>query len=131
VELMRQRNAAKRPGIKYLQADACSMSQFADGSFDIVFDKSTMDCLKCVGKAATTRCSSEIHRVLKDTGLYLCVSFHSPQEFKPVIEKTGSMRQYWDVTALTSKFKCASGVGSETEEISLLVCRKVMLCEWR
>merc|ERR1711920_1023017 len=100
IETMRCRNAELRPGIKYVTADACDMGIFADSSFDVVFDKSTLDALKCAGKSATTKMSHEIHRVLKDSGVYLCVSLNGPEEVQPLIESTECPDRRWNVQTL-------------------------------
>eukprot|EP00435_Cladocopium_sp_Y103_P012536 s3873_g3.t1 len=57
LETMRQRNV-DRPGMTYLWADAMDLSVFADESFDVVFDKSTLDALKCRGAEATSSSSA-------------------------------------------------------------------------
>ena len=49
--------------------DARELSLFPDGSFDVVFDKSTLDALKCAGQDATSQMSSEIHRILSSDGV--------------------------------------------------------------
>ena len=67
VDTMRLQNAGVRPGIKYAQCNACDMHEFTDRSWDIIFDKSTMDALGCAGRDSTSRCSSEVHRVLEDS----------------------------------------------------------------
>ena len=48
--------------------DARELSMFPDGSFDVVFDKSTLDALKCAGQDSTSRMSSEIYRILSSDG---------------------------------------------------------------
>ncbi|CAE7208300.1 EEF1AKNMT, partial [Symbiodinium pilosum] len=85
LDTMRQLNASKRPGIKYQLADARELSMFSDNSFDVVFDKSTLDALKCAGPDSTSMMSSEIHRVLSSDGVYLCVSLNTPEEAQPAI----------------------------------------------
>eukprot|EP00931_Biecheleriopsis_adriatica_P030137 TRINITY_DN17787_c0_g1_i1.p1 TRINITY_DN17787_c0_g1~~TRINITY_DN17787_c0_g1_i1.p1 ORF type:complete len:195 (-),score=25.70 TRINITY_DN17787_c0_g1_i1:127-711(-) len=94
LETMRQRNIS-RPGIKYKRVDARKMPAFADKSFDVVFDKSTMDALKCSGSAATRSCSAEVYRVLKDTGWYFCISVHSSDYFLATLQETGSFGYKW------------------------------------
>lgn len=100
LDTMRKRNAEERPGIKYALVDARDMSQFADASFAVVFDKSTMDAIKCANRESTTRMSAEVHRVLKDDGVYLCVSFHPPEDVQENIEDTGMTTRKWSVRVL-------------------------------
>merc|ERR1719454_1310304 len=101
VKEMRARNSVARPGIKYMQCDARDMQCFSDASFDIVFDKSTMDALKCAGRSSTRSCSTEVHRVLKDGGLYLCVSFTDPDQMVSCIEDTLYSGCDWQIQVLS------------------------------
>merc|ERR1712151_1429843 len=96
---MRMHNATLRPGIRYMQLDARDM-KLPDKSFDIVIDKSTIDALSCAGWKSVSRYSSEVHRVLKDCGIFLCVSLHKPKEIKSRIEETGKNGHQWRVKVL-------------------------------
>ncbi|CAE7549202.1 EEF1AKNMT [Symbiodinium sp. CCMP2592] len=100
LDTMKQLNTSRRPGIKYELADARELSLFPDGSFDVVFDKSTLDALKCAGQDATSQMSSEIHRILSSDGVYLCVSLNTPEEAQPAIEHTAHEDRRWDVQVL-------------------------------
>lgn len=54
--------------------------EFADGTFDVVLDKGTMDSILC-GEGSTKHCSkmmSEISRVLKPGGTYVAISYGQP-----------------------------------------------------
>jgi len=76
ISMMRERNAEKRPGIKWVVGDAFALD-FADSSFDIIIDKSTMDALSCeVGKTNQNmvRLTGEVSRVLQTGGAYLVFS---------------------------------------------------------
>jgi ubiquinone/menaquinone biosynthesis C-methylase UbiE len=123
---MRQRNAQLRPGIKYMENDACQMRSFADKSFEIIFDKSTMDALLCAGRGACRRASAEIHRVLKDSGLYLCVSLTHPEQMKSAIEDTGhySVSRQWRVQILSCQSDNQDANG-DPQIVYMYVCRKV------
>eukprot|EP00930_Biecheleria_cincta_P054816 TRINITY_DN41215_c0_g1_i1.p1 TRINITY_DN41215_c0_g1~~TRINITY_DN41215_c0_g1_i1.p1 ORF type:complete len:319 (-),score=44.38 TRINITY_DN41215_c0_g1_i1:56-1012(-) len=103
IETMRRRNAQARPDIKYSVCDARNMHMFADGSFDIIFEKGTLDALKCAGRVATSQCSSEIHRVLKNTGLYICVSLQECETTVRAIRDTGCVSRQWSVQTLAHK----------------------------
>eukprot|EP00434_Breviolum_minutum_P031388 symbB.v1.2.027758.t1/scaffold2735.1/size73862/6 len=99
LETMRQRNST-RPGMKYVLADACDLSIFREQSFDVVFDKSTLDALKCRGPESTGRMSSEVHRVLRNDGVYLCISLNPPEDAQPAIEGTSDPARQWDVEVM-------------------------------
>jgi len=53
-------------------------------SFDLVLDKSTLDCLLCTDKAAAGLLT-EVYRVLKPGGVYLLVSFHEAAFLRPLL----------------------------------------------
>lgn len=124
VETMRQRNAISRPEIKYLVCDARDMHPFADQSFDIIFEKGAMDALKCAGRAAASRCSSEIHRVLKDTGLYICVSLQEPEAVMHAIRQTGCVSRQWHVQPLTYNEEAHDGW---PQDVHVFVSRKIQI----
>ena len=60
----------------YKQMDVKSL-QFADGSFDCVIDKGTLDSVLCGdGSGPNAQLMlSEIHRVLTPNGVYICISY--------------------------------------------------------
>jgi len=68
---------SQHPHMTWNMMDATAM-QFDDASFDVVLDKSLMDCLHCCdGAMAITRAyTNEVFRVLKPGGLFLRVSLH-------------------------------------------------------
>ncbi|GLV46168.1 uncharacterized protein CBL_02884 [Carabus blaptoides fortunei] len=70
-------NKYERPDMKYLHMDALNMT-FADESFSVVLDKGTLDALMPNDSAETIqqieKLFSEIGRVLKVGGRYVCVS---------------------------------------------------------
>lgn len=82
----------KYSDIKYLEMDALSM-QFEDSSFEAVIDKGTLDCILCGDSSNATQTLSEVHRVLTKTGVFLCVSYASPEYRMRHLEKFD-----WQVT---------------------------------
>lgn len=74
--------------MKFVVADLCqeSIPDESDGSFDVVVDKSTLDCLLCSDRGASSLIS-EVHRLLDpQNGVYLLVSFHHMDLLKPLLE---------------------------------------------
>lgn len=71
--------------VQFLQADACDLQPkdlFADATFDLVFEKSTLDALECNDdKHALLMLSllKEAHRVLKPGGTFLSISMFPPK----------------------------------------------------
>ena len=76
-----------RDRMKFIALDMCQESiPQMDGSFDLVLDKSTLDCLLCSDKGASCLLS-ETHRLLdpKD-GVYLLISFHHMDMLRPLLQ---------------------------------------------
>lgn len=78
IKQMSSRNKSKRPLMTYQVADILHMSSCGQAVYDCVIDKGTLDAI-CVNKEQLTlekvdRMFSEIKRVLKPNGRYLCVS---------------------------------------------------------
>ena len=80
INFMKERNKEKT-NLIYKEMDARNMKDFNDETFDLVIDKSTLDALLCgedafVNVALMTK---EISRVLKTGGIYLVISYGSPE----------------------------------------------------
>jgi len=58
--------------------------QWEDASFDLILDKSTLDCLLCTDRAAAGLLA-EVYRVLKPGGVYLLISFHQKDFLQPLL----------------------------------------------
>lgn len=75
---MHELNRIDRPDLQFLQIDASDMEKFSDGQFSVVIDKATLDAVLADESAAANeyvqRYWSEIDRVLRVGGRYLCVS---------------------------------------------------------
>jgi len=80
IEQMAARNAAERPGMRWLEMDATKMDAFPDRSFDLVLDKSVLDTFACSDDALATVATylKEVTRCLKHGGTFLCVSYGAP-----------------------------------------------------
>lgn len=82
VDHMRSRNQETRPEMQWLEMDATRMPTFADGSFDLILDKGTLDAFAC-GKNKAQQMSTylvEVLRVLRSGGVLLCISFGLPTD---------------------------------------------------
>jgi len=69
----------KDKGIPFIKMDMRKMD-LENGTFDVVFDKGTLDSILC-GEASTLNVQSalsEINRVLDPKGVYICVSHAQP-----------------------------------------------------
>ena len=67
VQLMREAYGTRLEGHTFEVDDATQM-KFADGEFDLVIDKGTLDALHCAGDSPCLAMVAEVHRVLKPGG---------------------------------------------------------------
>ncbi|QDZ23017.1 methyltransferase [Chloropicon primus] len=67
--------------LEFAVLDATSMKCIRSESMDLVFDKGTLDAIDCLDHehAGTSRCLSEVRRVLNPGGSYLLVSCREPE----------------------------------------------------
>jgi len=77
VKQMQERYKDKYPDLVYKQMDVRSMQNFEDKTFDAVIDKGTFDSILCGDGSGPNaeQALNEIHRVLTDNGVYICVSY--------------------------------------------------------
>lgn len=80
--------------------NATSLS-FSDDSFDVVFDKGTMDSILCGENSTSTvhRSLKEVYRVLKPGGVYFCVSYGKPENRLAYLENQAEFK--WTVEVET------------------------------
>lgn len=81
--------------LPYHCMDARDMSAFKDGIFDYVIDKSVLDSISCGPNptSITEQMLSEIHRVLRPTGAYICIS-HGEENIRKKYLKNVSLYQW-------------------------------------
>lgn len=70
---------------------------YEDGSFDVVLDKAALDAVICGDESFCDpdKVIAEIYRVLKNNGLYICISYGTP-EFR--MDYFQNPLQKWKVT---------------------------------
>ena len=70
--------------------------EFEDGSFDLVLDKGTLDCVLCGDNSTvnTEKAINEIYRVLSNNGIYICISFGLPETREILFKKD---KFDWDI----------------------------------
>ena len=78
IRKMRAANEEVRPLMTWTEMDATDLA-YDDETFDVAFDKSTMDCLFCCDSSNTiiAEMMRESWRVLKPGGLFISLSLHS------------------------------------------------------
>lgn len=74
------------PNLTYSVMDVRDL-RYQENSFDIVVDKSTMDCLYCGNREDVSRLVAETYRVLTNTGCYVVLSYGDPQERLPALQE--------------------------------------------
>ncbi|KAL7944077.1 S-adenosyl-L-methionine-dependent methyltransferase [Trichoderma barbatum] len=92
VTLMTERHS-KIEGIEWKHMDVRNMADIPDKSIDVAFDKGTLDVMihgspwnpPSQVKEDTRKYLKEVHRVLKDDGVFLYVTFRQPHFQKPLI----------------------------------------------
>lgn len=86
---MQDINKLKRPELKYLHMDALNMT-FEEDTFSVVLDKGTLDALMPDGSEESNACIdkffSEISRVLKVGGRYVCISLLQEHILKKLLD---------------------------------------------
>lgn len=82
--------------LKFVDADLSDRSclaAFEDHCFDLILDKSTLDCLLC-SENGVTGLFTHIHRLLSIGGSYVVVSFHEVEFLRPLLSLPGAD---WDI----------------------------------
>lgn len=99
VDLMSTRHA-DNPSIEWKRVDVRDMrSEIADKSVAVAFDKGTLDAMIHGSpwsppeevKDNTSRYMAEVHRVLKDDGVFLYITYRQPHFIKPLLNPSDSL----------------------------------------
>lgn len=86
VSHMNQRNAERRPDLSFHQVDA-TQTPYEDASFQAALDKGTLDAMASEEEGALARrMLSEVSRVLKVGGRYVCVTLAQETVIKLAVE---------------------------------------------
>lgn len=110
----------KESKMKFAHVDVCQKSiPLPDGSVDLVLDKSTLDCLLCSDRGASSLIA-QVYRVLKPMdGVYLCVSFHHVELLRPLLEDCPGAQWTFSHTVMHRHVE-ALGVGGNPRIITNL-----------
>ena len=84
---MKEANDKDRPGMTWAVMDVTSLS-YENAHYDVVFDKSTMDCLFCCDDSShiISEMMCEAWRVLKPGGLFISLSLHDVDKVLPYVD---------------------------------------------
>lgn len=121
VKVMEERHA--QYGIEWRLMDLRDMRGIDNESVDVAFDKSTLDSMIHGSrwsppqevKENTSAYLREVHRVLKKTGCFLCVTFQQPHFIKPLLNPDG----LWDI-----QLQILSDVGGSFDYYGYLIQKK-------
>ncbi|ROW08705.1 hypothetical protein VPNG_06375 [Cytospora leucostoma] len=105
VELMSERHSSI-PGIEWKQADVRNLDHLTDGSVNVAFDKGTLDAMIYGSgwnppdevRDNTSKYMREVHRVLKDDGAFLYITFRPPHFIRPLLNPADSL---WELEMQT------------------------------
>lgn len=126
ISQMSAANKASRPHMKYLVMDVQALS-FDDASFDIVIDKSTMDCLFCCENSTEIVCNmlTEGYRVLKPGGNYISMSLHDEAKCLPYL--TAHPDIHWKVEWERIPNPRYTGENGRSQFHHVFVCKKPLV----
>lgn len=90
-------------GLEWKRADVRDLEMLADKSVDVALDKGTLDAMIYGSgwnppdevRSNTGRYMREVHRVLKDGGMFLYITFRQGQFIRPLLNPEGRL---WDMT---------------------------------
>ena len=89
--LKSRRRNRELEGITWKLMDIRKMT-FPDGDFQAVVDKGTLDCLFYVGESDVLTAMTEISRVLKKRGVYICVSCCPPDSRRKYFDRQADLQ---------------------------------------
>ena len=97
IKYMQDEYHERYPQLRFTQMDVRDL-QFPNASFDIVIDKSLMDCMVCgdAPKENIHRMLTQIHRVLTPTGTYFCISHGKQSKRKKYLKNVKKFQ--WKIT---------------------------------
>jgi ubiquinone/menaquinone biosynthesis C-methylase UbiE len=112
----------ERPRVnQWIELDFCNSDQcernLDDNSFDVVLDKSTLDCALC-SKDATSALLAQSYRALRPNGgVFFLISFHSPQLIVPLLKYLyDNDIEYYTVDRMIDDYRYNEGVELENDQ---------------
>ncbi|XP_018578007.1 methyltransferase-like protein 13 [Anoplophora glabripennis] len=120
-------NTRERDDLKYIQMDALSMS-FDNAQFSVVVDKGTLDALMPNDRADTlskvNQYFTEIQRVLKSGGRYICISLLQEHILKSILNYFPKNNWMFRATRCFEVEKRALENGENSMPVFFVVCTK-------
>ena len=101
-----------RSRLEFCNVDfCCDPIPYPEGSFDLVLDKSTLDCTLCSDRS-TARLLVEVYRALAPGGVYILISFHPIEMLRPLLEDLPGAD--WQVSSSTMQRQLEDFIGGTT-----------------
>lgn len=90
IKIMRKKYADAENGanVSWKVMDVRKMNKFGgENSFVSIIDKGTLDCLFQLGEEDVNQALSEISRILKKGGVFVCVSYRPEEDMRPFFDR--------------------------------------------
>ena len=102
----------KYPKMVFKVMDVLNMQEIQTGSFNIVFDKATLDSILCGDNSGNNaqKMINEIYRVLSPGGKYICITYGDPEHRKKYFET-----QQWSNLSVDKISKPNSNINSNED----------------
>ena len=88
ISQIEEKNKSKYPKMTFKILDVLDMQEIQTGSYNVVFDKATLDSILCGDNSGNhaQKMISEIYRVLALGGRYICITYGDPEHRKKYFE---------------------------------------------
>lgn len=127
INQMNSINGKDRPNLKFIQMDALNM-KFVNEEFSVILDKGTLDALMPNDQEITldnvNKYFSEIKRVLKSGGRYICISLLQEHILKFVLKYFPSNDFIFRAIRCFEIEQRAMENGENTMPVFMIVCTK-------
>ena len=90
IKSSKKRNA-ELEGITWKVMDIRKMTSFENGEYNAIVDKGTLDCLFYASESDVFTALSEISRVLRKRGVYICISYAPPEARKKFLDRPADL----------------------------------------
>ena len=109
ISQIEEKNKSKYPKMTFKIMDVLDMQEIQTGSYNIVFDKATLDSILCGDNSGNNaqKMISEIYRVLAPGGRYICITYGDPEHRKKYLED-----QQWGNLSVEKIAKPSTAVSS-------------------
>ncbi|KAH0787070.1 Phosphoethanolamine N-methyltransferase-related protein [Histomonas meleagridis] len=86
----------------------CTNMTYEDNSFDVVFDKGTLDALFCGDMKNVEKTICEVARILKPNGIYIVITYGPPNARVPVFQRFKDKIELVQQIDFKKRFNCST-----------------------